>query len=149
MKRIIALILALTMLLSLAACGGNGGSAAGESESNTDSVSAEESHGTDETSDVDDTYTIRIGHSDTTTNLIHVYLEKFKADVEKQTNGQVNIEIYASEDLGSNAEMAKMVEMGNLEGMMMPSGQESAYAPKMLALGLPFLFSDYEQVYKV
>lgn len=142
MKRMIVLILSLIMLVPLAACAE--GSSADESESDVSGTTAEKT--ADEAAD---TYTLRIGHSDTTTNLLHIYLEKFKADVERQTDGRVNIEIYAAEDLGSNAEMAKMVEMGNLEGMMMSSGQESVYAPKMLALSLPFLFSDYEQVYKV
>ena len=130
MKRTTALMMTLIMLLSLVFCSAT-------------SVFASDGNGSQ------DTYLIRIGHSDTTTNLIHTYLEKFKADVEKKTDGQVEIVIYASEDLGSNAEMAKMVTMGNLEGMMMPSGQESSYAPRMKVLSLPFLFSDYEEVYKV
>ncbi len=143
MKRIITLILALTVLLSSAICVGSVSAKENESESEVSGEAAENAESTDEP------YLIRIGHSDTETNLIHVYLEKFKEDVEELTDGQVIIELYPSEILGSNREMAKMVEMGNLEGMMMPSGQESAYAPKMTALSLPFLFSDYEQVYKV
>ena len=55
----------------------------------------------------DKTYTIRIGHSDTTTNLIHVSLEHFAAEVEEKTNGQVKIEIYAAEQLGSTRRCPK------------------------------------------
>lgn len=97
----------------------------------------------------DKTYTIRIGHSDTTTNLIHVSLEHFAAAVAEKTNGQVKIEIYAAEQLGSNAEMSEMIEMGSLDAMMMPSGQQASYCEKFKALSLPFLFSDYEHVYRV
>lgn len=97
----------------------------------------------------DKTYTIRIGHSDTTTNLIHVSLEHFAKAVEEKTNGQCKVEIYAAEQLGSNSEMAEMLEMGSLDAMMMPSGQQASYCPKFTALSLPFLFSDYEHVYKV
>ena len=42
-----------------------------------------------------------------------------------------------------------MVEMGSLDAMMLPQGQIANYCPKINALGLPFLFSDYESVYKV
>ena len=42
-----------------------------------------------------------------------------------------------------------MVEMGSLDAMMLPSGQQANYCPKFKALSLPFLFSDYEHVYKV
>ena len=45
--------------------------------------------------------------------------------------------------------MSEMVSMGNLDCIMMPSGQEAVYAPKIAVLGLPFLFANYEQVYKV
>ena len=97
----------------------------------------------------DKTYTIRIGHSDTTTNLIHVSLEHFAQAVEEKTTGQCKVEIYAAEQLGSNAEMSEMLEMGSLDAMMMPSGQQASYCPKFTALSLPFLFSDYEHVYRV
>ena len=72
------------------------------------------------------TYTISIGHSDTTQNLIHISLEHFAEAVKERTNGQVEIQIFAAEQLGSNAEMIEMVEMGNLDAMMLPSGQQAS-----------------------
>ena len=125
-KKILALALALLMILSLTACGGSGGS-----------------------SSSDEKYVIRIGHSDTTQNLIHISLEHFAQAVNERTNGRVEIQIYAAEQLGSNAEMIEMVEMGSLDAMMLPSGQEANYCPKFKALSLPFLFSDYDHVYRV
>ena len=95
------------------------------------------------------TYTISIGHSDTTQNLIHISLEHFAKAVEERTEGRVKVQIFAAEQLGSNAEMIEMVEMGNLDAMMLPSGQEANYCPKFKALSLPFLFSDYDHVYRV
>lgn len=94
-------------------------------------------------------YLIRIGHSDTTANLIHVSLEHFAEAVKERTGGQVEVLIFASEQLGSNAEMIEMVEMGSLDAMMLPSGQQANYCPKFTALSLPFLFSDYDHVYRV
>jgi len=135
MKRILALALALIMVFCLTACGGSTGTNAPKADAPA--------------ADTGKTYTIRIGHSDTTTNLIHVSLEHFKAAVEEKSGGRVKVELFAAEQLGSNAEMSEAIEMGNLDAMMMPSGQECSYAPKMLALGLPFLFSDYDHVYKV
>ena len=97
----------------------------------------------------DKTYTISIGHSDTTQNLIHISLEHFAKAVEERTEGRVKVQIFAAEQLGSNAEMIEMVEMGNLDAMMLPSGQQASFCPKFAALSLPFLFSDYDHVYKV
>lgn len=122
MKKLIALLLAVVMVFALAACGGSGKS---------------------------DTITINIGHSDTTQNLIHISLEHFAAAVKERTNGKVEVVIHAAEELGSNKEMIEMVKMGNLDAMMLPSGQEADFCPKFKALSLPFLFSDYDHVYKV
>lgn len=131
-KKAVALLLALVMTLALAACGGGSSSGSGSSGSGGS-----------------EKYTIRIGHSDTNTNLIHVSLEHFAEAVKERTDGRVEIQIFASEQLGSNAEMIEMVKMGNLDAMMLPSGQQANYCPKFKALSLPFLFSDYDHVYKV
>ncbi len=136
MKRFLALIMALAMIFALCACGSSSSSA---TTATTDSTSASD----------DTVYTIKIGHSDTVENLIHVSLLNFKAYVEEKSEGRLKIDIYASEQLGSNAEMAEMVEMGSLDAMMLPQGQEANYAPKINILGMPFLFSSYDDVYKV
>ena len=148
-KRLIATVLTAVMAISLMACGGGSSSgssssdaAAGDAAAEGDAAAADAGSGNAE-------YTIKIGHSDTTTNLIHVSLENFAAYVNEQSGGKVKVDIYASEQLGSNAEMAEMVEMGSLDAMMMPQGQLATYSEKVNALGLPFLFSDYESVYKV
>jgi len=148
-KKLTALLLALVMVLALAACGGGNSSSAG-----TDAAANTESTGSDAAStpapaNDGQKYTIRIGHSDTTANLIHINLERFAQAVNERTNGQVEVQIFAAEQLGSNAEMIEMVEMGSLDAMMLPSGQQANYCPKFKALSLPFLFSDYDHVYKV
>ena len=124
------------LAFSLAACGGGGDSGSADSGDGEGFAGGQ-------------TFTVKIGHSDTTTNLINVSLENFAKYVEEQSGGAVQVDIYAAEQLGSNSEMAEMIEMGSLDAMMMPQGQEATLAPKINTLGLPFLFSDYESVYKV
>ena len=144
-KRIIATLLTAVMAISLMACGGSSSgssSNAAGGDAGAQTAAADTGSGSAE-------YTIKIGHSDTTTNLIHVSLENFAAYVNEQSGGKVKVDIYAAEQLGSNAEMAEMVEMGSLDAMMLPQGQIANYCPKINALGLPFLFSDYDSVYKV
>ena len=111
-KKLIALALAALMVLGMAACGG--GSSSGTTGTTGGADAAPANNG--------QKYTIRIGHSDTTANLIHISLEHFAEAVKERTNGQVEVQIFASEQLGSNAEMIEMVEMGSLDAMMLPSG---------------------------
>ena len=135
-KKLLALLMMAVLTFALAACGGGGDSGAADG-GDSDAFAGGQ------------TFTIKIGHSDTTTNLINVSLENFAKYVEEQSGGAVKVDIYAAEQLGSNAEMAEMLEMGSLDAMMMPQGQEASFAPKINTLGLPFLFPDYESVYKV
>ena len=143
-KRILATVLTAVMALSLMACGGGSSSGASSSSGSADAGAASQSGGSGNAE-----VTIKIGHSDTTTNLIHVSLENFAAYVNEKSEGKVKVDIYASEQLGSNAEMAEMVEMGSLDAMMLPQGQLATYSEKINTLGLPFLFEDYDSVYKV
>ena len=138
-KRVLAILLVVTMAM-LAAC---------SAPAPAPSTEAPTTEKTEPASTQKVEYTIKIGHSDTVTNLLHVSLEHFADYVFEKTNGRVKVDIYAAESLGSNAEMSEMVSMGNLDCIMMPAGQEAVYAPKIAALGLPFLFANYEQVYKV
>ena len=52
---------------------------------------------------------IRIGHSDKTDNAIHISLEHFAEAVKERTNGEVEIQIFAAEQLGPNSEMIEQV----------------------------------------
>ena len=71
-KRLAALGLAMLMVLGMAACGDNsssantGASTGSTSTANTSTAPANTNDG--------QKYTIRIGHSDTTANLIHISL---------------------------------------------------------------------------
>ena len=118
-KRIIATLLTAVMAISLMACGG-GSSASSSSDAAGGSGDASADTAAADTGSGDAEITIKIGHSDTTTNLIHVSLENFAAYVNEQSGGKVKVDIYAAEQLGSNAEMAEMVEMGSLDAMMLP-----------------------------
>ena len=76
-KRIIATLLTAVMAISLMACGGSSSSSSsGSGDAAADTAAADTGSG-------DAEYTIKIGHSDTTTNLIHVSLENFAAYVEE------------------------------------------------------------------
>ena len=128
----LAVMLAFLMALSLSltACGSQG------------SGSGDSPEGAAE-------YIIRLGHSDTEDNLINISLQHYAEWVNEQTGGRVIVRIYPNEELGDNTDMAQQLVTGELDAMMMPQGVEAMYAPKIATLGLPFLFTSYEQAWAV
>lgn len=147
MKKVTALLLALSMVFTMAACGSKSEPApsAPAASGNAPAASAPAAEKTYDKPE----FKLQIGHSDPTTNLAHVSLENYAAWVKEQTKGRVEITIYAAEQLGSNAEMGEMIEMGSLYGMLCPQGQVATYAEKVNAVGLPFLFPSYEAAWAV
>lgn len=124
----LAVLLVLAVLLS--ACGAQGPGNTGSNESSTE-------------------YVIRLGHSDTEDNLLHISLQNYADWVKEQTQGRVEIRLYPNETLGDNTDMAQQLVTGQLDAMMMPQGVEATYAPEIATLGLPFLFTSYEQAWAV
>ena len=120
----------------------SGNSGAGSVDANNDNSGNSGANGNVE-------YVIRLGHSDTEDNLINVSLQNYAKWVNEQTDGRVIIRLYPNETLGDNTDMAQQLVTGELDAMMMPQGVEATYAPKIATLGLPFLFTSYEQAWAV
>lgn len=127
-----AQVTALAMLFSLVltGCGAGNAGTGGSADNRTE-------------------YVIRLGHSDTEDNLLHISLQHYADWVKEQTEGKVVIRLYPNEELGDNTEMAQQLVTGQLDAMMMPQGVEATYAPKIATLGLPFLFTSYKQAWAV
>ena len=132
-RRITAQTLIAIMLIVMLAFSGCGAQNAESGDSHKDSVE----------------YVIRIGLSDAEDNLLAVSLQNYADWVSEETDGRVFIRLYPDEELGDNTEMAQELVTGTLDAMMMPQGVEATYAPKIATLGLPFLFSSYEQAWAV
>lgn len=151
--RVIRLAVLPVLITALTGCGGNNtelpadtasqsGVSEGVQESGASSEAGTAAEGNTE-------YIIRLGHSDTEDNLLHISLTHYADWVKEQTGGRVLVRLYPNEELGDNTEMAQQLVTGELDAMMMPQGVEATYAPKIATLGLPFLFSSYEQAWAV
>ena len=130
LARTAVLVMTIVLVLSITACGDTGQNSGDNSNSQVE-------------------YVIRLGHSDTEDNLINASLTNYAEWVNDQTDGRVVIRLYPDEKLGDNTEMAQQLVTGELDAMMMPQGVEASYAPRIATLGLPFLFTDYEQAWAV
>ncbi|GGC83867.1 hypothetical protein GCM10007216_13120 [Thalassobacillus devorans] len=71
--------------------------------------------------------------------------EKFKTMVEEESNGELEVQIYANSTLGAEKEFYDGVRNGTIE-MGIPGLIMQADIPKMAVPEWPFLFEDYEHV---
>lgn len=133
MKKRVALILLIVMILSLTACGTNGNSEPAKPASN-ETVKE---------------IVLKAGHSVAPTHPYHLGLEKFAQLINERTNGKIKIEIFHSAQLGNERDMIEGLQMGTIDMVVSSTGPMGGFEPKMLVVDLPFLFRDREHAYKV
>lgn len=135
MKKFLALLMAVMMVLSLVACGGSGSGSAGTSDS-TDTGDGE-------------VHVLKLGTMVNEEDSFHVAATKFAELVEAGTNGAYKIEIYPNGSLGDEPAMLESMQIGTLDAAIITSGPFVNFAPDMGVLDMPFLFSSNEDAYKI
>lgn len=140
MRYAIAGILTVCMIGSLAGCtrsnsgsGGSGGaSGGGEAE--------EEAGGS---------YTIRIACENSDTYPATLGLKVMKDYVEKHTDGNVKVDIYASGQLGGEEETLEQVAQGSLEMAVASFAPVVSYDKEFEVMDIPFVFNTYQEAWMV
>ncbi len=94
-----------------------------------------------------DTYTIKLGHTMSTSHPRHIALEEFKKYVEEKTEGKVTIELYPAAVLGSEPDMQESMRMGTLEAFV--GGPFDTISKKLNLFLMPFFFDNQEALMRV
>jgi tripartite ATP-independent transporter DctP family solute receptor len=92
-------------------------------------------------------YTMTIGHSQPETSARHKALLFFEQMVETASNGQIDVEVFPSGQLGTEAEVMESVQLGVVQGT--EGGLFEVATPTYLLYTLPFLFDSPEQALEV
>ncbi len=75
-------------------------------------------------------------------------LEKFKAEVEAATNGEVVVQIFHNSQLGDTTEMIDQARAGANVGTVTDVARLSSFVPSLAIMSAPFLFDTYDQADK-
>ncbi|MBP1950497.1 TRAP transporter substrate-binding protein [Virgibacillus litoralis] len=130
MKKVIGLLMGLSLIFVLAACGG-------------DDSSNEESSGSE-----GETITWKLGHLSNEDHQWHKTAVKFSELVSEKTDGKLEIEIYPNEQLGSETEVLNGIEAGTVD--MTISGETMQnWAPEAALMAVPYAFKNEEHVKSV
>lgn len=92
---------------------------------------------------------IKFGHGAAENNARHKASLKFKELVEQKSNGQIEIQVYPSEQLGSEPAMLQSVQGNMIQMTAVGTGIYAKYYKNIGVVELPYLFDNFEQAWKV
>ena len=135
MKKLLAMLLALLMIFSLAAC------TSGQSTPAPENTSGE----TDDTAEEEwPQVTVTLGHCMTDDSIINDDALFIKDAVEKATNGTVTIDIYSGSVLGTEVAMFESMTQNSLDMMITPPSVIMNFVSGFGIYDIPYLIQDYD-----
>ncbi|MGI6095987.1 MAG: DctP family TRAP transporter solute-binding subunit [Lachnospiraceae bacterium] len=137
LKVLVAGLLAVCLIGSMAGCQRSN---SGGSSGSDDAASEEEASGQ---------YTIRIALENSDTYPATLGLQVMKEYVERQTDGNVKVDIYASGQLGGEEETLEQVAQGSLEMAVASFAPVVSYCPDFEVMDIPFVYNTYQEAWMV
>jgi tripartite ATP-independent transporter DctP family solute receptor len=98
-------------------------------------------------SDLAGVKTLKLAHGLNTEHPVHKGMERMAELVAQKSGGKLTVEIYPSQQLGTERECLELLQIGSLGMTKVSSSVLENFAPKMKVLGLPYLFRDREHAY--
>lgn len=151
-KRVLALGLAVLMAVGLTACGG--GKKEKETEAKADTktevtteAKAEEKETEAAKAEEKETFKIKLHHDLAEESAQHEGLVEFKKIVEEKSEGRLEIQIFPNNTLGSDPEVAEMLQTGSVEAAIIPTAKLSGFYAPLQVIDLPFVFPTREACY--
>ena len=139
-KSIIAMLLVLVMMLSLAACGETAAPAASQAPAES---------GTTEAPATVETKVLKCAFNQTITNPEAVTLQWIGEQLYEATEGRYTIEVYPDAQLGDQAQTLEQVVMGTLDMALVANAIVETYCPDFAILGTPYVYDSIEHQQKV
>ncbi len=99
--------------------------------------------------DEDECTVLKLAHGLDAEHPVHRGMEFMAKRVAEKSGGRLKIEIFPSEQLGSERECIEQVQLGMIAMTKTSSGPMEGFVPKIRVFGLPYLFRDDEHMWKV
>lgn len=143
---VVACVLVVAMTLLMVGCSGKAPSNskkddAAPSNSKKEDVAASKQQ--------KDKIVLKLGHGTSTTSLYHAGAEKFKEVLEKNSNGQFEVQLFSDGKLGHDRDLVEGMKLGTIQMGMIGVEPLTNVAPKLKAINLPFIFTERATAYKI
>lgn len=136
MKKSVSIFLLIALMFSLAACGGE--------QPNNEKTPAPDVNTNQPAADP---VTLKVSYAESQGDPKYDAMLEFEKYVEEKSEGSISIELYASNELGSNADVCESISMG--ANMILSSAGDSLgdYGePNFTAVGILYTFQSAEEV---
>lgn len=141
----IALALILTMAgTCLSGCGGS----AGKTGSDTTGEGKQESS-SNSSADSEKTFVLKLCYENNDGDPIDLGCDRWAELVKEKTNGAVEIQVYPSSQLGAKADLIEMMLLGQNVCTIADGSYLMDYVPDFGVVMGPYLFEDWNQMYKL
>jgi tripartite ATP-independent transporter DctP family solute receptor len=100
-------------------------------------------------SSLKDYKTIKLAHGLDVNHSVHLAMVMMGEDLMERSGGKLKLEIYPSQQLGTERQCLELLQIGSLDMTKVSVGVLENFAPKMKVLGLPYLFRDREHSFAV
>ncbi|REJ81219.1 MAG: TRAP transporter substrate-binding protein [Acidobacteria bacterium] len=92
---------------------------------------------------------LRLGHGLDPSHPVHRAMEAMADELARRTGGRLRLEIFPSEQLGSERELLELLQIGSVELTKVSASVLESFAPSFRVLGVPYLFDDTEHQWRV
>ncbi len=89
---------------------------------------------------------IKLGHGLDQTHPVHKAMEFMAKKVKVKSDGKILIEIYPSQQLGTERECVELLQIGSLGMTKISASVLEAFAPSYIVFNLPYIFRDHEHL---
>ncbi len=96
----------------------------------------------------DKTY-LKLGHGLDTQHPVHKGMEFMAQRLAEKSNGKMQIEIYPSQQLGTERQCLELLQIGSLAMTKVSAAVLENFAPDIQVFSLPYIFRDREHIYQV
>ncbi len=92
---------------------------------------------------------LKLGHGLDPSHSVHQAMEFMAKRVGEKSEGRMRIDIYPSEQLGSERECLELLQIGSLDMTKVSCSVLEGFVPAMSVLSLPYIFRDEEHRFQV
>ncbi|MFK7980715.1 MAG: TRAP transporter substrate-binding protein [Saprospiraceae bacterium] len=99
--------------------------------------------------EVSETTSLKLAHGLDVTHPVHKGMEYLATQVDKKSGGKLKVEIYPSQQLGTERQCLELLQIGSLGLTKVSAAVLENFAPNMQVLSLPYIFRGRAHNYKV